>query len=284
MPTASPANPRTPAQQAHRTGFGLVARLSSDLKEAHAIGLYKESLRRRTERRRHTTFDVFKHLNRACVTALGIDYPHLVISKGPLPRPDIAAASLAPDGTLTLALHPQPPHSAPDDRDATAAVELILVAYSPALRACCVTITATDSAHLTARIPASWQRFGDLHLYAFHRGKNLRTSDSVYLPLTLSASAPTVGHTDPINTLSDPINPPRDPINPPAPDPTTPLADTTTLRLDPALRRDPTLPYAGYARLLGISEATVKRRLQRLKAQGLILRQGSNKTGRWLLP
>ena len=50
------------------------------------------------------------------------------------------------------------------------------------------------------------------------------------------------------------------------------------------IQEDGTLTYAGYAHHLGISEATVKRRLQTLKAQGLILRRGSNKTGHWGLP
>ena len=39
--------------------------------------------------------------------------------------------------------------------------------------------------------------------------------------------------------------------------------------------------YAGYAALLGVSEATVKWRLDVLKKAGIIVRRGSNKTGRW---
>ena len=39
--------------------------------------------------------------------------------------------------------------------------------------------------------------------------------------------------------------------------------------------------YAGHAVLLGVSEATVKRRLDVLKKAGIIVRRGSNKRGWW---
>lgn len=45
--------------------------------------------------------------------------------------------------------------------------------------------------------------------------------------------------------------------------------------------QDGTLNYAGYAALIGVSEATVKCRLNELKKEGAIVRVGSNKTGRW---
>jgi len=37
----------------------------------------------------------------------------------------------------------------------------------------------------------------------------------------------------------------------------------------------------GYGDLLGVSEATVKRRIGELKASGFIARVGSNKNGHW---
>ena len=39
--------------------------------------------------------------------------------------------------------------------------------------------------------------------------------------------------------------------------------------------------HAGYIALLGVSEATVKWRLDVLKKAGRIVRLGSNKTGKW---
>lgn len=71
---------------------------------------------------------------------------------------------------------------------------------------------------------------------------------------------------DPINIVSDPINVLSDPIK---------------QRLYEAVLRDGSLNYAGYAALLGVSEATVKRRLNELKKEGAIVRIGSNKTGHW---
>ena len=71
---------------------------------------------------------------------------------------------------------------------------------------------------------------------------------------------------DPINATFDPINTILDPI---------------TNRLFEAVRQDNSLNYAGYAALLGVSEATVKRHLTTLKKAGLIVRRGSNKRGWW---
>jgi len=71
---------------------------------------------------------------------------------------------------------------------------------------------------------------------------------------------------DPINIAFDPINVLSDPIK---------------QRLYEAVLRDGSLNYAGYAALLGVSEATVKRRLNELKKDGAIVRIGSNKTGHW---
>lgn len=66
--------------------------------------------------------------------------------------------------------------------------------------------------------------------------------------------------------LSDPINIFTDPI---------------TERLYQAILQNDSLNYSGYAALLGVSEATIKRRLADLKKAGMIVRVGSNKTGRW---
>ena len=71
---------------------------------------------------------------------------------------------------------------------------------------------------------------------------------------------------DPIKPLSDPIKRFADPI---------------TERLYQALMKDNGLNYAAYGALLGVSEATVKRRLGELKAAGYITRVGSNKSGHW---
>ena len=71
---------------------------------------------------------------------------------------------------------------------------------------------------------------------------------------------------DPINDISDPINDISDPI---------------TEQLYKAVVQNGTLNYAEYATMIGVSEATVKRRLGELKKRGFIVRVGSNKTGHW---
>ena len=73
-------------------------------------------------------------------------------------------------------------------------------------------------------------------------------------------------HNDLISITSDPINAFADPIK---------------RQLYQAVLRDGALNYAGYAALIGVSEATIKRRLNELKKEGVIVRIGSNKTGHW---
>ena len=71
---------------------------------------------------------------------------------------------------------------------------------------------------------------------------------------------------DPIKVTPDPIKLSSDPIKE---------------RLYQAVLQDGTLNYAGYAAIVGASEATVKRRLGELKKEGAIIRVGSKKTGHW---
>lgn len=75
-------------------------------------------------------------------------------------------------------------------------------------------------------------------------------------------------HLDPIKHTSDPINMKLDPIK---------------QQLYQALLQNGTLNYAGYASMFGVSEATIKRRLGEMKKAGIIVREGSNKVGRWIV-
>jgi Fic family protein len=72
---------------------------------------------------------------------------------------------------------------------------------------------------------------------------------------------------------SDPINANSDPINS--------FADPITEQLYQAIMNDGMLSYAAYGELIGVSEATIKRRLGELKKSGLIVRVGANKNGHW---
>ncbi len=66
-----------------------------------------------------------------------------------------------------------------------------------------------------------------------------------------------------------------------APDLINTFSDPIKQQLYHAVLRDGLLNYAGYAALIGVSEATIKRRLNELKKEGAIVRIGSNKTGHW---
>lgn len=66
----SVANPRTEAQQAHRNAFAAISKLSSDLKEAHQIGLHKMAQKEKLD-----TYSVFKKINKGCCVGGAISYP-----------------------------------------------------------------------------------------------------------------------------------------------------------------------------------------------------------------
>lgn len=280
MTARKTSNPRTEQQQAHRAGFGLVARLSSDLKALHTIGLYKESTRRRRVQKRPTTYDAFRRLNKHCVRAEGVDYRAVVVSKGPLSAPEFELVHLGSNGRLTVEFSSEFYTGEGSD-------QLLLAVYCPDRRACyCADAVSREEGRLVAQLPVEWLAH-TLHLYAFFCGRNMLASKSVYYALHGCEADPIKRKSDPIKRKSDPIKGGFDPINAPA----DPIkgdfdlikgdADPITARLFAALRADGTLTYAAYAAELGISEATVKRRLAALKAQNLIARSGSNKSGRW---
>lgn len=64
-------------------------------------------------------------------------------------------------------------------------------------------------------------------------------------------------------------------------DPINSFADPITEQLYQAIMNDGTLSYAAYGELIGVSDATIKRRLGELKKSGLIVRVGANKNGHW---
>ncbi len=73
--------------------------------------------------------------------------------------------------------------------------------------------------------------------------------------------------------IADLIKPISDPINK--------ISDPISERLYQAIRKNNTLNYSEYGALLGVSEATIKRRLGELRKAGMIVRVGSNKAGHW---
>ncbi len=78
---------------------------------------------------------------------------------------------------------------------------------------------------------------------------------------------------DLINQKNDPIKVENDPIN---------LKKSAQKVLD-AIKADGSLSYQEYAKILDVSEATVKRNISLLKSDGFIVREGSNKKGHWIV-
>ena len=170
MPTHV-ANPRTEAQQAHRSNFARISKLSSYMKEAHLVGLHGQAVREK-----NSTYALFKRINKDCFTPDGeIDYPRIVVSKGSVPMVSITSAIIEGD-CLTVTF---------DSRayGGTATDRLFLFVYSPALCAGFLADPVLRSAgRITVDLPTEWlgQPF---HLYAFLQGYRLRTSDSIYCML-----------------------------------------------------------------------------------------------------
>jgi Fic family protein len=88
---------------------------------------------------------------------------------------------------------------------------------------------------------------------------------AVFIEFTLSAILDIIG-IQAKRQLDDPVN---DPVNDPV------KALLTCIKINP------TYTYQQYADKLGKSNATIKRLVQKLKTEGLIVRVGSDKTGHW---
>lgn len=172
MPTHV-ANPRTEAQQAHRSNFAQISKLSSYMKEAHLVGLHGQAVREK-----NSTYALFKRINKDCFTPDGeIDYPRIVVSKGSVRKASIISVTVA-DGLLTVIFDGYVYGGAATDR-------LFLFVYSPALCAGFLADPIPRSAgRITVDLPTEW--LGQpLHLYAFLQGYRLRTSDSVHKKLEI---------------------------------------------------------------------------------------------------
>lgn len=180
------ANPRTEAQQAHRSNFAQISKLSSYMKEAHLVGLHGQAVREK-----NSTYALFKRINKDYFTPDGeIDYPRIVVSKGSVPMVSITSAVIE-DGLLSVTFDSRSYGGAATDR-------LFLFVYSPALCAGFLADPVLRSAgKVTALLPDEWLQTAaanasdntntlthshnqTFHLYAFLQGYRLRTSDTIY--------------------------------------------------------------------------------------------------------
>ena len=167
------ANPRTEVQQAHRNAFAEISKLSSAMKEGHTEGLHWHAVRQKLN-----THSVFKKLNKDCYGPNGIDYAHVVISKGTVQKVDITVVNLDEQGNLHVEFH--------DDCSIVENMhdKFFLFVFCPDIREGCFarpvkrTIGVID-----AQIRDEW-RGHDLHLYAFMQDPKGKTSDTMYIPIT----------------------------------------------------------------------------------------------------
>lgn len=174
-------NPRTEAQQSHRSNFALISKLSSCMKDAHLVGLHWQALREK-----NSTYALFRKLNKDRFTPDGeINLPRIIVSKGSVPGAAITSASID-EGVLTVTFDSR--HYAGEPTD-----EFYLFVYCPAL---CTGLLATpvprSEGVVTAVLPDGWLRADPdaatfphsdnqgIHLYAFLKGSKGRTSDTIY--------------------------------------------------------------------------------------------------------
>ncbi len=172
MPTHV-ANPKTEAQQAHRSNFAQISKLSSYMKEAHLVGFHWHAVREK-----NSTYALFRKINKDCFTPDGeIDYHRIVVSKGSVPMVSITAAVIE-NGCLTVNFDSRTHGGAAPDK-------LFLFVYSPALcTGCLADPVYRSTGQITVELPAEW--LGQpLHIYAFLQGYRLRTSDSIHKRLEI---------------------------------------------------------------------------------------------------
>ena len=172
MPTHV-ANPKTEAQQAHRSNFAQISKLSSYMKEAHLVGFHWHAVREK-----NSTYALFRQTNKDCFTPDGeIDYPRIVVSKGSVPMVSITSAVID-NGCLAVNFDSRTHGGAASDK-------LFLFVYSPDLCAGVLANPVSRSAgHITVELPAEW--LGQpLHIYAFLQGYRLRTSDTIHMKLEI---------------------------------------------------------------------------------------------------
>ena len=166
----SVANPRTEAQQAHRTAFGEVSKLSAAMREAHEVGLHWKAIRERLN-----TPSVFKKINKDCYGVDGIDYARVKISYGSVSEVKITAAQVDAQGNVHVEFHD---HYVTDKNKTD---KFWLFVFCPDLheghfaRPVGRTVGVVD-----AMIDESWQGH-ELHLYAFMKNAKGQTSDTMYL-------------------------------------------------------------------------------------------------------
>lgn len=162
------ANPRTEAQQAHRTALVAIARLASDLKDAHKLGLHMHA-----QRNKLTTDSDFRKLNKLNCSGGAISYPSVVVSKGPVDEVRFTSVVLDEQHVLHVTFESNATDTNKKDK-------LGLFVYCPELRKCqALKPVFRTTGEVTELLPEEFKGH-DLHLYGFLQGKKLYTSNTMY--------------------------------------------------------------------------------------------------------
>ena len=166
------ANPRTEAQQAHRTAFGEVSKLSAAMREAHEVGLHWKAIRERLN-----TPSVFKKLNKDCYGPDGIIYSRVRMSYGTVSEVKITAVEVDEQGNVHVEFHD---HYVTDKNKKDT---FWLFVFCPYLREGHFARPVERTVGvINAKIPDEWQGH-ELHLYAFMKNVKGQTSATMYLGL-----------------------------------------------------------------------------------------------------
>lgn len=167
---AQVSNPRTAAQMAHREAFAAVSRLSSRMREAHEAGL-----RWLAAREHNSTFALFRRLNKDCCGGDGvIAWERVAVSHGSVCPVGVRGVEMK-EGALVVRFDDGRYGEWEDD-------ELLVYAFCPDLGAGCLAARATrySAGCLEVGIPEGWSGHA-LHLYAFLRDGQGRTSETIYI-------------------------------------------------------------------------------------------------------
>lgn len=105
--------------------------------------------------------------------------------------------------------------------------------------------------------------------------------DEVWLTLPLPPNFPRfIASFDPVNDPNDPVNDPHDPVNNPVnSDKLSPLYR----KILETIAQNPLIKTKQLCEELNISDSTLKRAKRILKNEGLLIREGSDKKGRWIV-
>lgn len=166
------ANPRTEAQQAHRMALVMIARLASDLKDAHKLGLHMHA-----QRNKLTTDSDFRKLNKHYCVGGTISYSQILVSKGPVDEVRFTSVVLDEQHVLHVTFE-----SEVTDKNRKDVLGLFV--YCPVLRKCqALKPVLRAVGEVAEQLPEEFKGH-DLHLYGFLQGKKLYTSDTLYEKIT----------------------------------------------------------------------------------------------------